>query len=318
MFLVSIKAERLEKLQLMKLVLKNPDSFTDDKLIITSKDIPCLDASWHYHPQYELLYISQSTGIRFVGDSVSPFSPGDFVLVGSYLPHLWRNDPHYYKEGENGTVKTIVIKFLVDFIAEGTFKNPVFSAIDSMLEQSKYGIDFGKEISKSLHADLTSIVDMSPAEQSIKLLGILHKLSAIEDRKVLSSTDMRQYAEETSHRIDTVLKFISDNYSEEITLQDIADIACMTTNSFCRYFKKMTNKSFVDFLNEIRIRNASRLLAQDDLPVSEVCYSVGYKSITNFNNQFKNIMGTNPKSYRVTIKGGVPNLNAIPGQSLYA
>ena len=112
---------------------------------------------------------------------------------------------------------------------------------------------------------------------------------------------MRQYATGTSQRLDAVIKYISDHYTSDISLQDVADIACLTTNSFCRFFKKMTNKSFTQFLNEIRIRNASRLLIQENLPVSEVSDMVGYNSITNFNRQFKQIMGCTPQAYRHAI-----------------
>lgn len=285
----------------MKLVLKNTDNFGNERLIITKKEIPCLDSSWHYHAQYELLYISESIGIRFVGDNVSQFTPGELVLVAPYLPHLWRNDPSYYGEDSTEKVKTIVVKFTKNFIGEGTFNNPEFSEINQMLELSKFGISFGHSISSSLNNELIGIVDLSPAEQSIKLLNILFRLSQTKDKEVLSSTDMRQYTTDNSQRIDSVIKYISDNYTNEIDLQDVADIACMTTNSFCRFFKKMTNKSFTQFLNEVRIRNAARLLVQEDLPVNEVCDSVGYKSITNFNMQFKQIMGITPKDYRRAI-----------------
>jgi len=285
----------------MKLVLKSPKSFVNERLHIVCNEKACLDSSWHYHPQYELLYISESSGIRFVGDSVSHFSPGDFVLVGSNLPHLWRNDASYYEAGSDRNVKTVVIKFLKDFIGEGTFKLPEFSSINHMLEESKYGLYFDKRVSKKFHPELMEIVALSPAEQSIKLLGILHRLSLIENKKVLSSTDMRQYASESSKRLDAVLKYISDNYASSIHLQDVADIACMTTNSFCRFFKKMTNKSFTQFLNEVRVRNASRLLLEDSNSISQVCYMVGYNSITNFYKQFKQIMGCTPNLYRQSI-----------------
>ena len=285
----------------MKLILKNSDNINASRLNIIKKQVPCLEASWHYHAQYELLYISKSNGIRFVGDSVAHFSPGDLVLVGPYLPHLWRNDASYYSGQEDDMVKTIVTKFTKDFLGVDTFENPVFLEINKMLEESKYGVCFGKNISAFMHDDLIHLVDLSPVEQSIKMLDILHRLSMTSDRDVLSSSDMRQYTSENSERIDTVLKFISDNYTTNISLTDISEIACMTTNSFCRFFKKMTNKSFTQFLNEIRIRNASRLLVQDTIPVSEVCYLVGYNSITNFNKQFKLIMGSTPKSYREAI-----------------
>ncbi|MCG8578938.1 MAG: AraC family transcriptional regulator [Bacteroidales bacterium] len=285
----------------MKLILKNTDSFKNERLDITKKEIPCLDSSWHYHPQYELLYISQSNGIRFVGDSVSQFFPGDLVLVGPYLPHLWRNDPSFYKEDDENKVKTIVLKFTKDFIGEGTFNLPEFSGVNQLLEQSKFGVGFGKDVSRLLHNELVGIIELTPAEQSIKLLDILCRLSLTEEKNVLSSTDMRQYTTDNSQRLDEVLKYISDNYANDISLNDVSDVACMTTNSFCRFFKRMTNKSYVQFLNEVRIRNASRLLAQEDDPVSEVCYKVGYNSITNFNKQFKQIMGCTPNNYRNTL-----------------
>lgn len=285
----------------MKLVLKNTETIENKRLEIAIKEFPCIDSSWHYHPQYELLYISKSYGIRFVGDSVSQFSPGDLTLVGPYLPHLWRNDKSYYEGDETQKVKTIVTKFSIDFIGEGTFSNPDFSEINKMLEQSKYGVSFGQDTSHGLHDELIDMVNLSPAEKSMKLLNILHRLSVSEDKETLSSTDMRQYTTENSHRIDLVVKYISDNYVNYIGLNDVSEIACMTTNSFCRFFKKMTNKSFTQFLNEVRIRNASRLLIQEDMSVSEVCFSVGYNSITNFNKQFKLMMGCTPKNYRESI-----------------
>ena len=285
----------------MKLVLKSPESVFSNRLNIIEKELPCLDSAWHYHPEFELLYISKSTGIRFVGDSVSQFFPGDLVLVGAYVPHLWRNDSSYYQNEDVKQVKTIVIKFLQNFIGEGTFKNPEFAEINHLLEQSKFGVSFGNKISQKLHHELIEIPHLSTGEQSIKLLDLLFRLSLTEDKDVLSSTDMRQYDTGTSQRLDEVIKFISDNYASNINLQDVSDIACLTTNSFCRFFKKMTNKSFTQFLNEIRIRNASRLLIQENLPVSEVCDMVGYNSITNFNRQFKQIMGCTPQTYRHTI-----------------
>jgi len=285
----------------VKLILKNTDSIGKDRLDITKKEIPCLDSSWHYHAQFELLYISQSSGIRFVGDSVSQFIPGDLVLVGPYLPHLWRNDPSLYKETDTNNVKTIVLKFTKNFIGEGTFNLPEFAGVNNLLEQSKYGVFFGEDVSKELHDDLIGIIDLPPASQTILLLEILYRLSRSDNKKILSSTDMRQYTTDNSQRIDTVIKYISNNYASYIRLEDVSRVACMTTNSFCRFFKKTTNKSFTEFLNEVRIRNASRLLAQEEIQVSEVCYAVGYNSITNFNRQFKKIMGCTPKDYRQTV-----------------
>ena len=287
----------------MKLVLKKSDTVVTKNLNIHTRNLPCLDTMWHYHPEIELLYITQSNGIRFVGDSVAPFFPGDLVLVGSYLPHLWRNDPSYYTEENTEQVKTIVTKFTKDFLGEDVFKISEFYEIKKLIDDCKFGLSFGKEVSKDLHEDIIQLPNLSATGQYIKLLDILNKLSLVpkENRIVLSSSDMRQMTTESSERIDTVLKYISDNYAVSISLDDISRVACMTTNSFCRFFKKMTNKSFTQFLNEIRIKNASRILVQENIPVSEVCYIVGFNSITNFNKQFKHIMGATPKKFREAI-----------------
>lgn len=282
----------------MKLILKNTENFVNKRINITKREVACLDTSWHYHAEFELLYIAKSSGIRFVGDNVSPFYPGDLVLVGSYLPHLWRNEDVYYEKGCDFIVNTIVIKFTENFMGEGTFDNPEFLNIRQLLEQSKYGVAFDRSVSKKMHKELTEIVELSKGQQSISLLDVLYRLSETKNRKSLSTTDMRQFSEESPDRLDAVIKYISDNYKNEINLSDVADIACMTTNSFCRFFKKMTNKSFTEFLNQVRIRNACRMLVQETTSISEICYNSGYKSIPHFNKQFKQIMGMTPKAYR--------------------
>ncbi|WP_136482005.1 AraC family transcriptional regulator [Cognatitamlana onchidii] len=285
----------------MKLVLKNTDGFTSSRLNAFLKEEPCLDTAWHYHPEYELLYISRSSGIRFVGDNVSHFEPGDLVLVGSNLPHLWRNDVSYYSADSKKTIKTVVVKFYQDFIGDNTFEAPQFAAIKRMLSDSKYGMSFGKSVSIALKDELLSFPTLNNTQQYISLLDILHKLSMVNDKQLLSSSDMRQYTPKGAKRIDRVIRHISDNYAKDISLENISDIACMTPNSFCRFFKKKTNKSFSEFLNEIRIRNASRILIQEDFPINDICFLVGYNSITNFNKQFKKIMGRTPNQYRQAV-----------------
>jgi len=222
----------------MKLVLKNSESFAGQRINIFKKEIPCLDTAWHYHTEFELIYISQSTGIRFVGDDVSHFSPGDLVLVGSYLPHLWRNEESYYESEGNLMVKTIIMKFTSNFMGEGTFDNPEFVAIKNLLEQSNFGVSFDKSISEELHSEFIEISELPKGQQTISLLSILYKLSLTkeDDRTILSSTDMRQFSTESPDRLDSVIKYISENYKSDISLGDVADIACMTTNSFCRFF----------------------------------------------------------------------------------
>lgn len=286
----------------MKLVYKSDEVHVDHGLQVIEKTNPCLDASWHYHQEFELIYISKSFGIRYVGDNVSHFGPGELVLIGSNLPHLWRNDSSYYRDQIEGSIRTVVIKFTREFMGEDTFDKGLFHDINEMLILSKFGIKFDDSDSATFKEELYELLNMNPTEQALALMGILNRLTRLRSREILSTTDMRQSTSQGDQRIDKVLKFISDNYKKEICLEDVADVACMTTNSFCRFFRKVTNKSFVRFLNEVRIKNAARLLSQEDLLISDICFKVGFNSITNFNKHFKYIMGVSPNEHRCNLQ----------------
>lgn len=277
----------------MKPFLKNDGSVFQKQVVVLERTIPCLDENWHYHPEYELIFITKSKGIRFVGDSVSQFNPGDLVIVGPYLPHLWRNDDAH----SNVDVKTYVIKFDKNFLGENTFDKPVFSRINDLLKKSSKGVIFSETITKKLKNLIFKLADFTEDLQHVKLLEILNTLSKDEESHQLSISNMSFEDDVNSNRMDKVLNYISENYSTKITLDDISKVACMTTNSFCRYFKNKTNKSFVQFLNEVRIRNAVRMLTMEKMRISEVCFAVGYNSKANFNVQFKSFMNCSAKDY---------------------
>ena len=168
----------------MRLVLKQSDTLLNKKLNISKRVIPSFDTAWHHHKEIELLYISQSNGIRFVGDHVAPFFPGDLVLVGSHLPHLWRSDSSYYESKSNRSVKTIVSKFTKDFLGADFFKNEEFYKVNKLLEASKFGLCFSKEVSRDLHKEIMKLPELSSIEQHIGLLNILHKLSEVKESKL--------------------------------------------------------------------------------------------------------------------------------------
>lgn len=276
---------------------------------ILERTIPCLDELWHCHSQYELILITKSSGIRFVGDDVSKFLPGDLVLVGPNLPHLWRNDPSYYTPLDDGEsvkedldVKTIIIKFERNFLGEDFFKTPEFHLIDELLEKSKKGVYFYRHANQKFVDKIINLTKQEGASGIISFLDVLFELSQNNDNKSLSSTDMSGMFEDKKNRQDTIIKYISDHYFEEITLEEIADVACMTPNSFCRYFKSLTMKPFSSFLNEVRIQNAVRLISINNDNIKNISYDVGYKSVTNFNRQFKKVMNMTPMQYKQSMK----------------
>lgn len=289
---------------------------------IIERTLPCLDELWHYHSQYELILITKSSGIRFVGDNVSKFLPGDLVLVGPNLPHLWRNDPSYYTDnmsdepdedvdltllenptdGEDYSVKTIIIKFERDFLGADFFNTPELHIIEDLLEDSKRGMYFKNIDNQVLIQKILDLTKEEGATSIFSFLDILHGLSLSENRSTLSSTDMSGVFEDKKNRQDSIIKYISDNYSEEISLEKISSVACMTPNSFCRYFKNLTNKPFSTFLNEVRIQNAVRLISLNNDNIKNISYDVGYKSVTNFNRQFKRVVNKTPMEYKQSLK----------------
>jgi len=282
----------------MKPFLKNDKSVFKKQVVVLERTIPCLDDNWHYHPEYELIYITKSKGIRFVGDSVSQFNPGDLVIVGPYLPHLWRNDPNF----SDVDIKTYVIKFDKHFLGENTFEKSVFFRINVLLKKSNKGVLFSQSTTNDIKDIILSLADLDDTMQYIKLLEVLDVLSRDVNAHQLSMSKMSLEDDPNINRMDKVLDYISENYSRKISLDDVSKVACMTTNSFCRFFKNNTNKSFVQFLNEVRIRNAVRILTMEDMTMSEVCFAVGYNSKANFNVQFKFFMGCSAKKYLSNIK----------------
>ena len=288
----------------MRLVLKQSETLLNKKINITKRVVPSFDVAWHYHKEFELLYISQSNGIRFVGDNVSPFFPGDLVLVGSNLPHLWRSDPSYYETNSTKNIKTIVTKFTKDFLGVDFFSNQQFYKIQKLLQASKYGLYFNREVSQSLHNEIMKLPDLSPIEQNIALLNILHKLSIVKEvnKTVLSSSDMRQSFTESSEKIDIVLKYISDNYATNINLEKVASVACMTTNSFCRFFKKTTTKTFTKLVNEYRVVHATKLLAESNMNIADISFECGFNNFSHFNKLFKEFTGKSASVYRSELK----------------
>lgn len=284
----------------MRLVEKNQRQPLSASFNAYERNIPCFDDAWHYHSQYELIYITRSSGMRFVGDSVSKFLPGDLVLTGPNLPHVWRNNPSYYKGADDREVKTIIIKFENDFLGESFFNSPEFVQIHEMLDLARRGLFFGHN--DEVRKDISQLLNKDGVERVLSLLGILNKLSKMKDRKVLSSSDMTQVLLDKKNRLDSIIKHISDNYASPLTLEDVSSLACMTPNSFCRYFKNMTNKPFSTFLNEVRIQNAMRLISIDKENIKDISFDVGYKSVTNFNRQFKKVVDMTPMQYRQSLR----------------
>lgn len=280
----------------MKLQFKSAEQDSLSSIIARRVHLPHMGGDWHFHEEFELIYFLKGQGMRIVGDHISNFQKGELVLVGQWLPHLWRND-----EDNPAEVSTdfIVIKFTRMFGDVDLFCMPELVHIKALLREANQGILFSKKTRKTVHDDLLKLTTAESSEKLILLLSILRKLVRSTDYQMLSGPNFtipKEVAGE--NRLQKVINYISTNYSQNIGLDDISKIAVMTPPAFCRFFKTRTNKTFSLFLNEVRISKACQLLINGEAPIKQICYDVGFSSLTNFNRTFKNFKGSSPSSYR--------------------
>lgn len=283
----------------MKLTFKKAEISPESSFYIRQDTIPCIEHNWHFHPELELIYFMKSTGTRYVGNSIGSFGPGELYLIGSDLPHLFRNDKPYYEDhNEDEAVDLIVIKFQKDFLGNGFLDLSESRRINWLLEKSNTGLKFSKATTYLIHNYMVGLLGSQGMSSIIGLLKILNILSVSENYSTLCTNDViHTYKREEKERMAEIIEFLTENFDKKIELKEIAAVAHMTPNSFCRFFKKRTKKSFSQYLNEIRISHACGLLIEGGKQVSEVCFLSGYNTFTNFNRHFKNIMTVTPSEF---------------------
>ncbi|MEX2592941.1 MAG: AraC family transcriptional regulator [Anditalea sp.] len=252
---------------------------------------------WHYHPELELVIILQSTGTRFVGDSIEKFEPGEIVLLGENLPHLWLNDRIYFEKNTNLIAEACVIHFQEDF-AGGLFKIPEMAYINDLFERAKRGIKFSGKSNKPIIKSINDMFSLRGYDKLMKFLQVLKCLSGRSDFKILSSTGyINTFREINNSKMVRIHEFIMNNFKKDISLCDVAELANMNPSAFSRYFKSIQKKTFIRFLNEVRIGYACKLLIEDKYNIGEVCFESGFNNISNFNRQFKSLKKISPSKY---------------------
>ncbi|MEX2568393.1 MAG: AraC family transcriptional regulator, partial [Cyclobacteriaceae bacterium] len=277
-----------------KLTLDPKYSFILQKDIFSYYPTP-----WHYHPEYELVLVLKSNGIRTVGDSEEPFTDGDLVFLGPNLPHSYQNDRKYYKGNNSLTAEAIVIHFKEDFLGRDFFNLPEMVFVKNLLDKAKFGLKITDNTQKKISRIMQEMLDLNGNGRIIQLLTILEILSHSEESIQLANPGfVQQYAACGNDRITKIHEYIMENFQKPINLKDVAEVANMSIPSFCRFFKSCTRKSFSHFLNTIRIGYACKLLLENQHNISWVCYESGFNNMSNFNRQFKLITGKSPIQYK--------------------
>jgi AraC-like DNA-binding protein len=273
---------------------------------ITTLDLrdPYFDPNWHFHPHYQLFTVLEGTGTRLIGDSISHFEPGDTVFLGPDLPHLWRCDKSYFDPNSQLVTHGIVLYFTEGSFGEGLLQKPESIQILHLLEKSKRGLHFKANAQKVVISTLKNIKKLKGFDVMIELLSLLNYLSKNDDYEFITNIGyLNTHKVSETERMQKVYEYVMKNYKETIKLSDVASLAAMSESAFCRYFKKRANKTFSDFVAEIRIGQACKLISSEKYNIQQVCFESGFNTLSNFNKKFKEIVGNTPSNYLKEIRG---------------
>ncbi len=271
-----------------KIHVPNKHSFISRKLPLKSND------NVHSHKNFELNFITSGSGRRIVGDHISGFEAGDLVLMAPDLPHCWE-----VQEGESQKAFCIVTHFSEDIVSSDSFKMPELEKVVDLLKQSKRGLRFKIENDAKIRCILETMTRLEGLEYYIQLLKLFKVLLKIKDTEKLSNPiDQEVVFSKNLEKINKVYAYVFQNIQEGVKLEEASAMLHMAPSSFCRFFKKKTDLTFMEYVKRVRVGIAAKLLAETDKQITQICYESGYNNLANFNYYFKNIMGKTPSNYR--------------------
>ena len=260
---------------------------------------PYFKSSFHYHPELELVYIKQSHGKRIIGDKLDTFKEGDMVFIGSNLPHVWLNDDLYRNGSAYLEAKALVVYFNKELFSKDFYELKESNKINDLFSRASRGIKINGSAKNKIAGKMEKLAKKKDLDRIICLLELLNIIANSKDIEYINNEG---YAGSTFHsktdRLSHVYKYITTNYYNDISLDEISKIANISANSFCRLFKQRTNRHFIEYLNEVRISNACKFLLETNLNVSEIAFQCGYKTLSNFNKIFKKTTSLSPNGYR--------------------
>jgi AraC-like DNA-binding protein len=244
-----------------------------------------------------LVYVNKGKGKRHIGNHISYFNNSQLVLIGSNLPHIGYID----RLTTNGS--ETLIQFKPDFLGEAFFTIPEMEKIKNLFERAKKGIRFNIQIKETIGPKIEGLVNLEGANRIISFLEILDDLATTEDYTLLNANGFAfETSPQNSTKIDIVFKHINENFSEHISLEEIADLASMTVPAFCRFFKKTTGKTFTKLVNEYRVVHATKLLSESQFSITDICYECGFNNFSHFNKLFKEFTGKSASKYKAEMK----------------
>ncbi|TLV02151.1 AraC family transcriptional regulator [Dyadobacter luticola] len=267
-----------------------PDQGSSFKVLLT----PGLNDTflWHFHPEYEIVYVEGTSGTRHVGDHTSVYEGSDLVFIGPNIPHL------NFDYGVRTECEQVIIQMKENFLGKDFLEIPEFAPIKALFNQSHYGLSFSGTTKQIAGEKLKQLPGLDPFEQLLSLLQILRLLAGSEHVEILNAAPAANKSlQKEQHRMDAIYKYVETHFDQNPDVNFIAEQVNLTTAAFCRFFKKNTRMTFTDFVNQYRVNQAKNYLLLDRT-VSETCFAVGFESLSYFNKLFKKVVGENPSDFK--------------------
>jgi len=270
--------------------------------------VPYINNKWHFHAEVELIHFKQGRGTQFVGDNMKRFKAGDVVLVGANLPHYWRFDEPYFDELKEEPTDVRVAHFSENFWGGSFLDLPENTLLRALLEKARRGLQVEGEVKNRIAHLLERLLDSEGMSRVILLMEAMNALAESDQVQPLASIGFKHNPGETEHlRVNLIYEYSLRHFRRPIQLEEIASVANISPNSFCRFFKSRTRKTYSRFLLELRVGHACKLLIENNLSIKQLCYESGFNNFTSFYKYFKLITGKSPLGYqRAWAAGGCP------------
>jgi len=265
----------------------------DDFFVLLNHYNAKFDFPVHYHPEYELNLVLNSKGKRIIGDSIQYYENKDLVLTGPNTPHAWAGDEEY----KNAHVMTL--QFHSDFLSDRTLNRRIALPIRDLLIKARRGVLFSPETVELMNGRLEKLSNTQGFDSLLEFLSILYDLSISRNQEILASASYVGHIDPSrSKRIEKVTNYIQESLHNEIRIKEVAEMVNMSETAFSHFFKKQTQRTFTDYLTDIRIGYAARLLMDSEQTISEICFESGFNNVSNFNRTFKKKRGVTPSDFR--------------------
>lgn len=267
---------------------------------VYKEDLPHFIVPWHYHPEIEIMYILEGTGTRFVGDHIEKYEEGDLCMIGPSLPHEWRNDDVFFNKESNLRASCLCLFFLRELFGNVLLNLPEMNNIKLLLERAERGIKFTGKSKEEIALLVNDYVNESGSARIAKLILLLEYMATTEEYVLLASVGYTRNTinSDDFERFNKIYQYIMRNFSRTIRLEEISSLVGLTPNAFCRYFRERTKKTFVQYLNDIRIGYAKKLLIEGKMTISALSMESGFCNLSNFIEQFKRSTNMSPSEYQ--------------------